>query len=155
MLVGHAVFLPKFQASLALCALERMDSHQVQINEPWDFEHQNSTNVFGANFVGIINMPPKENWQDKYLLLNVAEPFQFNGELVSQLVCCPRYEGDSVLQAQHLTCTVGISRVLPGITYSKSSEVNPEQINYFAIGEVAAHNKLLQRIKKSFAFFAR
>ena len=25
----------------ALCAIENMDSHQIQISEPWDFEHQN------------------------------------------------------------------------------------------------------------------
>jgi len=132
-----------------------MDSHQIQISEPWDFEHQNGTNTFGANFVGIIDMPPKENWQEKYMLLNVTEPFQFKGETVSQILCCPRYEGDSIFEAQHLICTVGISRVLPSFTYDKNSKVNPEQINYFAIGEVVAHNKLLQRIKKSFAFFSR
>jgi hypothetical protein len=129
-----------------------MESHQIQIGEPWDFEHQNGTNAFGASFVGIIDMSPKENWQEKYILLDITEPFQFKGELVSQILCCPRYEGDSIFQAQHLMCTVGISRVLPGITYDINSKVNPEEINYFAIGEVAAHNKLLQRIKKASLF---
>ena len=132
-----------------------MGSHQIRISEPWNFKNQNGTNIFGANFIGIIKMPPMGNWQEKCMLLNVNEPFEFKGELVSQILCCPRYEGGSIFKAQHLICTVSIARILPSIIYDKNSKVNPEQINYFAIGEVATHNKLLQWIKKNLAFFNR
>ena len=88
-------------------------------------------------------------------MCDVSEPFEFKGELVSQILCCPRYEGDSIFKAQHLMCTVGIARILPGIIYDKNSKVNPEQINYFAIGEVAKHNTLLRWIIKKFSFFNR
>jgi hypothetical protein len=129
-----------------------MDTHQIQISEPWDFEHQNGTNVFGVRLVDVIEMPPKENWQPRYLLLDVSEPFEFEGETVTQLLCCPRYEGDSIWQARHIPCVVGISRIFPGIRYNHDSEVKPDELAYFAIGEIRAHNKVLQRIMKSFAF---
>lgn len=132
-----------------------MKQHTIRIDEPWSFEHPNGTHSFECEAVGMIKGPDLINWQKRSYLLNVLEPFKFDGEEVKQIFCTPRYQGDTLFSVKNTTCIVGISRVKPGTTMQEGDVIEPEKTHYFAIGGISSHNKLLQRIKKSCAFFSR
>lgn len=119
-------------------------SHIISITDPWSLEITNGSNPFSATAVGVLPGPDKPNWQDKLLLLNVLEPFQCNSELVSQILCSPRYKGDPMFLARFLSCTVGISRVRPGYLYTEHSRVQESEIDYFAIGEIRAKSSFFK-----------
>jgi hypothetical protein len=113
-------------------------SHTLLVFDPWDLEITNGSNPFSANAVGVLPGPDKPNWQGKLLLLNVLDPFQCNGEPVSQIFCSLRYKGDPMFLARYLSCTVGVSRVRPGYFYTEHSSARESEIDYFAIGEIRA-----------------
>ena len=117
-------------------------SHMLRVHDPWQLELSIGIEEFPATLVGIIPGPDLPDWQRKHLLLEPLEPFLCRGEPVKQLLCAPRYQGDPMLLARHLSCTVGICRVLPGIVYDKDSRIRPEDVDYFAIGEIRAINPL-------------
>ena len=119
-------------------------SHTLLVFDPWDLEIKNGSNPFSVNAVGIIPGPDLPNWHSKLFLLNVIEPFQCDDELVSQVLCAPRYKGDPMFLARHLSCTVGISRVRQGYFYNEHSSVHESEIDYFAIGEIRANGKLFK-----------
>ena len=119
-------------------------SHTLLVSDPWDLEITNGSNPFAANAVGVLPGPDRPNWQGKLLLLNVLEPFQIDGELVSQILCAPRYEGDPMFLARYLSCAVGIARVKPGFFYTGNSSVHESEIDYFAIGEICSNSKFFK-----------
>ena len=119
-------------------------SHTLLVSDPWHLEITNGSNPFSANAVGVIPGPDLPNWQGELLLLNVLEPFQCDGELVSQILCTPRYKGDPMFFARYLSCTVGISRVRPGYFYTEHSVARESEIDYFAIGEIRAHGRFFK-----------
>ncbi|MBW2431081.1 MAG: hypothetical protein JRF56_19160 [Deltaproteobacteria bacterium] len=111
-----------------------MSKYEVQISEPWDFEHPSATNTFTVYGVGVIPGPDKPNYASHFFLVNVDNPFIMGGELVKQLVCAPRYEGDTMEMVVHSKCTVGIARVKSEFSLENTSTVNPEEIVYCAVG---------------------
>lgn len=121
---------------------DRPISHVLRIHDPWQLELSIGNEEFPATLIGIIPGPDLPDWQRKHLLLEPREPFLCEKEPVSQLLCAPRYQGDPMLFARHLSCTVGICRVRPGIVYDKDSRIAPEDVHYFAIGEIRAINPL-------------
>ena len=120
-------------------------SHTLLVFDPWNLEITNGSNPFSATAVGVLPGPDHLHWRGKLLLLNVLEPFHCSGELVSQILCSPRYKGDPMFLAKYLSCTIGISRVKPGYLYTHHSRVHASEIDYFAIGEIRAHNRFLKQ----------
>jgi hypothetical protein len=119
-------------------------SHTLLVFDPWALEITNGPNPFSASVVGILPGPDLPNWQGKLLLLNVLEPFQCDGELVSQILCAPRYKGDPMFLARYVSCTVGISRVKPSYLYTEHSSVHESEIDYFAIGEIRTNGRFFK-----------
>ena len=119
-------------------------SHTLLVFDPWDLEITNGSNPFFADAVGVLPGPDHPNWQGKLLLLNVLEPFQCEGELVSQILCSPSYKGNPMFFVRYLSSTVGISRVRPGYFYTRDSRVYEPEIDYFAIGEIRAHGRFFR-----------
>ena len=119
-------------------------SHTLLVFDPWNLEITNGSSPFSATAVGVLPGPDHVNWQGKLLLLNVLEPFHCSGELVTQILCSPRYKGDPMFLAKYLSCTVGISRVKPGYLYTHHSRVHVSEIDYFAIGEIRARSRFLR-----------
>ncbi|WP_461516997.1 hypothetical protein [Porticoccus sp.] len=113
-----------------------MTKHEVQFSEPWDFEHPNGTNKFCVSGLGILSGPDKENWGAEYFLLAVDIPFTMDGQLVSQIICAPRYSGDTLKMAMESTCTVGIARVKPEFKLMPGGKLNTDEVNYCAIGSI-------------------
>jgi len=119
-------------------------SHTILIHDPWFFEITNGSNPFSATAVGVLSGPDAINWRGKLFLLNVLEPFQCDGEPVSQILCSPRYKGDPMFLARFLSCTVGISRVRPGYHYTEHTSAHESEIDYFAIGEIRARGRFFK-----------
>jgi len=119
-------------------------THTLLIFDPWDLDITNGSNPFLVTAVGVLPGPDHQNWQGRLLLLDVLEPFHCDGEPVSQVLCSPRYKGDPMFLARYLSCTVGISRVKPGYSYTARSKVGEAEIDYFAIGEIRAHGSILK-----------
>lgn len=115
-----------------------MSKYEIQVLEPWDFKHPNETNTFAVFGVGVITGPDKLNYGEQFFLMNVESPFIMGGELVKQLVCAPRYEGDSMEMVLNSKCMVGIARVKPEFELEVKSTVKPEEVVYFAIGFIKA-----------------
>lgn len=113
-----------------------MTKHELQFSEPWDFRHPNGTNKFIASGLGTVLGPDKENWGKEYFLLSVDTPFEMEGQQVSQIICAPRYSGDTLKMALESTCTVGVARVKPEYKLVPGSKLNTEEVNYCAIGSI-------------------
>ena len=113
-----------------------MTQYEIQISEPWDFTHPNGSNIFKAIAVGVIPGPKEPNYDDEYFLLNVVEPFLLGNELVKQLICSPRYEGDTMDMVTSKECTVGIARVKPTSELNSNSVIKINEVAYCAIGSI-------------------
>lgn len=115
-----------------------MTKYEIQFSEPWDFKHPNGTNRFSANGLGTISGPNRENWGNEYFLLDVDDPFEMDGQLVSQIICAPRYSGDTLDMPIKSTCTIGIARVKPEFKLMPGGKLNTDEVNYCAIGSIKA-----------------
>lgn len=113
-----------------------MTQHEIQISEPWDFTHPNGSNIFKAIAIGVIPGPEEPNYSDKFFLLNVVEPFIFDNELVKQVICSSRYEGDTMDMVTSKECIVGIARVKPTSELNLNSVVKTNEVTYCAIGSI-------------------
>ena len=122
-------------------------THTIFISDPWHLEVTEGSNPLLATAIGVLPGPDHPNWQGRLLLLDVLEPFRCRDELVTQVLCSPRYKGDPMFLARYLSCTVGISRVRPGYSYTAHSSVVESEIDYFAIGEIRVFSKLLKAVR--------
>lgn len=109
---------------------------KIQISEPWDFIHPCGSNEFTVHGIGIVKGPDKLNWAKEYYLAEVDEPFVINGEIVKQLICSPRYQGDTLEKACKEECIVGIARIVAGHELSCGDRVDDKKVVYFAIGKI-------------------
>lgn len=87
-----------------------MNKHKIQISEPWDFSGPDGTNVIEVTGIRIITGPNKPNWASRYYLVHVDKPFKIKNALVKQLICSPRYVGDTIEMIVNGKCTVGIAK---------------------------------------------
>ena len=78
--------------------------HVLEIYEPYEYAGPNPLNVEG---VAVLPGPSREN----YYLLRLADPLQFEQELVEQVLVVPRYNGHKIDHAVSDTGTVNIARV--------------------------------------------
>ena len=113
-----------------------MMEYTLQISEPWDFQHPLGTHILTVRGVGVISGPDAPNWDKQLFLVDVVDPFEMDGELVKQMVCSPRYEGDTMEKVTTGRCIVGIARVRPDHELNSRSTVDPEQVVYCAIGKI-------------------
>ena len=88
--------------------------------------------------VGVIRGPDKPNYEKEFFLVSVENAFEMDGELVKQLICSPRYQGDTMEMVTSSKCTVGIARVKPEFELGASSTVKSEEVVYCAIGSIKA-----------------
>jgi hypothetical protein len=110
--------------------------HKIQISEPWDFKHPLGSNIVTVRGVGVIPGSDLPNWGKQFFLVDVEAPFEMDGELVKQMICAPRYQGDTIDKVTSGRCTIGISRVKPECELKLTSTVDPEQVVYCAIGSI-------------------
>ena len=113
-----------------------MSKHVIQISEPWDFELEDGTNEFMVSGIGVVQGPELENWGSEYLLVAVDNPFVMEGEEVNQLICSTRYVGEKLAMVLYSECNVGIARVKPGFSMKAGEQVDPQKVDYCAIGSI-------------------
>jgi hypothetical protein len=120
-----------------LCGYEGlMQSHLIQVSEPWEFVGPKGQHSFSVKGLGLVKSPPQENWGNGFYLVEVDIPFEIDGELVRQLICSPRYEGDTLEMVVSSECTVGIARVRPNYNLAVDCVVNDKEVHYCAIGSI-------------------
>ena len=123
----------------ALCGNEGlMQSHVIQVNEPWEFIGPKGKRSFSVKGLGFVKSPPKENWGNGFYLVEVDIPFEMDGEVVRQLICSPRYEDDSLEILESSEYTISIVRVRQGCSLTVGSVVNDKEVHYCAIGSIKA-----------------
>ncbi len=105
------------------------------IGEPWDFDIPGRGNQFTGITKGVCLPPQTKNWGEGYLLVNIDKSFEWNGEVVSQILVSARYAGNTINDiCDGKQTTVGIARVRPGYVLSPGQKFTVDQIEYFAIG---------------------
>jgi hypothetical protein len=84
----------------------------------------------------VVGGPKEKDWVSRYLLLNVSNPFEMDGERVEWLVASPRYEGDTIDLLQNAGGTVGCARVRPGVSLLPNGSFEKEEVVYCIIGSM-------------------
>jgi hypothetical protein len=119
-----------------------MKTFLLRINEPREFTGPNGRRVFPVQGAGAVFGPAKENWGNGYYLLDVETLFEMDGEPVQQLICSPRYQGDTLDMADYGECTVGVARVKPGVQFEAGQTIDDNEVVYCAIGVIGPAPKL-------------
>lgn len=107
------------------------------ISEPWDFDIDGKGNGLFGEIRGICFGPDKKNWQGKYLLIKVDEPFTWKETIISDLIVSPRHVGYTIEDILHRReVSVGISYVLSGAKVEVGKMFKPEDVKYAFIGSI-------------------
>ena len=117
----------------------RKQFRELSVGEPWDFSSPDGPNRVVVGIEGIVEGPNLENWQGKYLKLSVKSPFDWNGELVKEMIAAPRYTGVTISDIERNGGTVGVSRVRPNKTLTIAQEFSPEDVEYIIIGSLTSN----------------
>ena len=104
--------------------------HVLEIYEPYEYAGPNPLNVEG---VAVLPGPSREN----YYLLQLANPLQFEQELVEQMLVVPRYNGDKIDRAVSSACTVNIARVPTGASLDGKTRVTFEDFLRWGVGKIS------------------
>lgn len=112
-----------------------MKLYTITIAEPFVRDEPNPVIAEG---LGIVYGPDLPDWQDRYLLLKVLEPFKHNGDLVELLVVCPRHKGTSIKDFDSKMCFVGIARAKPGIRLQDGASFKKDDVENWSIGCIKA-----------------
>ena len=106
-----------------------MCTHTIEVYEPNDFPGQNPIH---ANSVGVV----KTRDRSEFFLLDLEQPFDHKGTLVSQLILQPRYYGDKIQRAVRDMCTVSIMCVKPDSHLSTESFMQLSDVSSWGCGKV-------------------
>ncbi len=115
-----------------------MSTYIIQISEPWDFEQPDGTNCIRVKGVGSMCYYGLNKRRILAWLFSLDVPIEYGGELVKQVICSPRYTGVSLESMMRDGCSVGISRVKPGVSVRDGVPMELTDLAYFAIGTIAA-----------------
>jgi hypothetical protein len=114
-----------------------MRQFTVLVGEPWDFEGPDGPSRLVTTHRGQVNGPNAKNWGTRFILLEVAHPFDLDGERVELLVASPRYVGDSVASVEANGGMIGLARVRPGVKLVAEESFAVEDVVYCMIGSIA------------------
>ncbi|PKN25735.1 MAG: hypothetical protein CVU65_07840 [Deltaproteobacteria bacterium HGW-Deltaproteobacteria-22] len=122
---------------LGLSSGDAVGHYILSVGEPWNFEGPDGHNRIRVKLAGVVSGPGKPNWDSRYLLLSVVNPFEMNGDMVEQLVASPRYEGDTLELLKEVGGTVGCASVRPGIILSPDDSFQADAVAYCIIGGIS------------------
>jgi len=106
--------------------------HVLEIYEPYEYTGQNPVTAEG---VAVIPGPARE----RYYLLQISNPFEFEHETVAQFVVMPHYNGDKIDRAVSSTCTVNIARVPAGVDLSDKARLNFDDFLRWGVGKISLY----------------
>ncbi len=104
--------------------------HVLEIYEPYEYMGQNPLNAAG---LAVLAGPSREN----YYLLQLENPFEFEQEMVEQLLVVPRYKGDKIDRAVSSACTVNIARVPAGASLCDRTRITFEDFLRWGVGKIS------------------
>lgn len=104
-------------------------THVIEVYEPLGSLNQNPLHVAE---VGII----KTQDRAEYFLANLDQPFNFDGEEVTQVILQPRYYGDKTIRAQKDMCTITIFRVRPECKMDESTVLDLTRVTKWGCGKI-------------------
>ncbi|MCA1805077.1 MAG: hypothetical protein LC646_07025 [Xanthomonadaceae bacterium] len=103
--------------------------HILEIYEPYDYTGPNPMVVAGVSTA----LDPTGV---EYFLLQLAEPVDLADAQLEQILVKPRYNGDKIDRATCSSCTVIISRVMPGHHVNGSGHFEFEQVHHWGVGKI-------------------
>ncbi len=106
--------------------------HVLEIYEPYEYTGQNPLTAEG---IAVIPGPSRE----RYYLLRIASPFEYEHQTVIQFVVMPRYNGDKIDRAVSSTCTVNIARVPDGVDLSDKPELTFDDFLRWGVGKISVN----------------
>ena len=112
-----------------------MTRYKILVIEPWDFKWPDSQTSFLADLVGILSSSTSSD-KKRYLLLKVVYPFQYEGELVEQMIASPRFVGTTIDMISNAGGIVGLARVHPGVSLIVNTAFKPSDVQYFVIADL-------------------
>jgi len=104
--------------------------HVLEIYEPYGYKGPNPLNVEG---IAVLPGPSREN----YYLLQLENPFEFEQEIIRQVLVVPRYNGDKIDRAVSSACTVNIARVSTGASLEGRTRVTFEDFLRGGVGKIS------------------
>jgi hypothetical protein len=104
--------------------------HVLEIYEPYEYTGPNPLSVEG---IAALLGPSREN----YYLLQLENPFQFEQEVIEQVLVVPRYNGDKIDRAVSSACTVNIARVPTGASLDGKTRVTFEDFLRWGVGKIS------------------
>lgn len=104
--------------------------HVLEVYEPYEYQGQNPLCVEG---VAVVAGPMR----DSYYLLRLDKPFEFEHDVVEQLLVSPRYNGDKIDRTVSSTCTVNIAVVPPNTDLSDRDHVRFEDLQRWGVGKIS------------------
>jgi hypothetical protein len=119
----------------------RKKLRELSVDEPGDFSSPDGPNRVVVEVEGIVEGPDLENWRGECLKLSVKSPFDWNGELVKEMIAAPRYTGVTISGIERNGGTVGVSRVRPNRKVTIAQTFSPEDVEYIIIGSLAANKE--------------
>ncbi len=106
-----------------------MCTHVIEVYEPTGFTGQNPIH---ANSIGVV----KTRDRNEYFLLDIEEPFEHEGSLVSQVILQPRYFGDKIQRAVRDMCTVTIMYVKDNCDVSIEEYMKLTDVGRWGCGKI-------------------
>jgi len=104
--------------------------HVLEIYEPYEYTGQNPVTAEG---IAVIPGTTRE----RYYLLQISSPFEFERETVEQFVIMPHYNGDKIDRAVSSTCTVNIARAPSGVDLSAKDILTFDDFLRWGVGKIS------------------
>ena len=104
--------------------------HVLEVYEPYEYSGPNPLNAEG---IAVLPGPSREN----YYLLQLKQPFEFEREMIEQVLVVPRYNGDKIDRAGSSACTVNIARVPAGASLESKSRLSFEDFLRWGVGKIS------------------
>jgi hypothetical protein len=104
--------------------------HSLEIYEPYDYT---GLNPLTAEGIAVLPGPSREN----YYLLQLEDPFEFDQQLIQQVLVLPRYTEDKIDRAVSSACTVNIARVPEGAPLEGRSRLTFEDFLRWGVGKIS------------------
>lgn len=113
-----------------------ISKHKISVGEPWNFESRDGQNVIFAAGQGFLRCEGGNRGPFELFLLNVINPFLYEGNIVRQLAASTRYVGDNIRSLPENTITANIFVIPEAITLSPGDTVEVHNLSRFLIGSV-------------------
>jgi hypothetical protein len=113
-----------------------MKMHELTISDPMFFVGPEGPNRILARGLGVVYGSPAFQIARELYLLEVEHPFMNDGEEVRYLLACPRHVGNTLDDVMGHGCSVGITRLKPGVMLTPGDQYDGSEYEYWAIGSI-------------------